>query len=214
MSLRRFHADPLYGIWPLLGLPCGRPSKAELDHFISFSSVLVGHNQHFSFQLRGDDYDSPQFSHARRTSIWGQSIFVDRKRVVTVDGIRATLGIEFPPTGGNANRVQLLKLYIQHWQHSDVLTHLEIRQRARYFLMYMLGQSLAANRGSVVQLWWLLYFWDFLTIEGMNWVSLSLVTLYHSINMCFSLAAWEPCWHVLSVGGIRFSSSSFLLCHL
>ena len=36
--------------------------------------------------------------------------------------MQAVLGMEFRITRGNAIRVEALKIYLQHWQQSDVLT--------------------------------------------------------------------------------------------
>lgn len=117
-------------------------------------------------------------------SFEGQSIFVDRRRVV------AAMGRQFPLAAGNSIRMEHLKAYIQYWQQTNVLTPLKVRQRACCFLLFMLGQCLVANGAGAVHLWWLHYFRDFLTIERMNWASLGLVTLYHSMNL-FSRGIYE-----------------------
>ncbi|KAM7514335.1 hypothetical protein LguiA_003918 [Lonicera macranthoides] len=67
---------------------------------------------------------------------------------------------------------------------SHICTHtLPPQRRAQTFLMYMFGQSLVANAAGSVHLWCLHLFREFLSIEGMNWAGLGLVTLCHSMNL-------------------------------
>ncbi|KAM7523084.1 hypothetical protein LguiA_012986 [Lonicera macranthoides] len=68
--------------------------------------------------------------------------------------------------GGGVRGRGLIRPLADAWDRcpddDEVLTPVEVRQRARTFLMYMLGQSVVANLAGSVHLWWLHLLRDFL----------------------------------------------------
>ncbi|KAM7524770.1 hypothetical protein LguiA_014672 [Lonicera macranthoides] len=103
--------------------------------------------------------------------------------LVTAAGMERALGVVFSLHGGNAVRIEDMRRYLQGWAQGVVLTTLQVRQRVGCLLLFVLGQALAANAGSVVHLWWLHYLRHFSQIGNCNWASVGLVTLYHSMSI-------------------------------
>lgn len=102
------------GFGPFLDSLVGAPKRRSLILLSALAQHWWDTTNTFHFSFREMTMTPLDFYMLDGLPFEGQSIFIDRKRVVIAEGMQAAPGMEFPLHGGNAVRMEALKIYIQH----------------------------------------------------------------------------------------------------